>query len=134
MYELNRSALWLSIFIIGLCRPVDGREYIMGYLTGSRRKEGDEGYFRPGLQISGAISFAVDEINKHQPLIDNHSLSFVVAETFGDESESIRQTAKLWTEGKVSAYIGPQETCVHEARMAASFNLPMISYVSKLKN
>lgn len=53
----------------------------------------------------------------------------VVAETFGEEEESILQTAKLWT-FNVSAYIGPQESCVHEARMAASFRLPMISYVS----
>ncbi|XP_069945646.1 guanylate cyclase 32E [Cherax quadricarinatus] len=40
---------------------------------------------------------------------------------------SILQTAQLWI-SNISAYIGPQETCVHEARMAAAFNLPMISY------
>lgn len=85
---------------------------------------------RPGLQISGAISFAVDTINNKYPLVNNNTLDFIVAETFGDESESIRQTAKLWAEGQISCYIGPQETCSHEARMAASFNLPMISYVS----
>ncbi|KOB66677.1 putative guanylyl cyclase receptor, partial [Operophtera brumata] len=37
--------------------------------------------------------------------------------------------AALWA-ANVSAFIGPQETCVHEGRMAAAFNLPMISYVS----
>lgn len=58
-----------------------------------------------------------------------HTLQFKVAETYGEEVSSIRQTAALWTD-KVSAYIGPQETCVHEGRMAAAFNLPMISYVS----
>lgn len=57
-----------------------------------------------------------------------HSLQFTVAETYGEEVSSIRQTAALWTD-KVAAYIGPQETCVHEGRMAAAFNLPMISYV-----
>ncbi|XP_077268388.1 guanylate cyclase 32E isoform X2 [Temnothorax americanus] len=36
-------------------------------------------------------------------------------------------TADLWTKN-VSAYIGPQETCIHEGRMAAAFNIPMISY------
>ena len=58
-----------------------------------------------------------------------HKLNFVVAETYGDEEKSILVTADLWTRN-VSGYIGPQETCVHEGRMAAAFNLPMISYVS----
>lgn len=59
-----------------------------------------------------------------------HSLQFEVAETYGEEVTSIRKTADLWTRD-VIAYLGPQETCVHEGRMAAAFNLPMISYVSK---
>lgn len=58
-----------------------------------------------------------------------HTLSFLVSETYGEESTSILETAELWKKN-VSAYIGPQETCLHEARMAAAFNLPMISYVS----
>ena len=53
--------------------------------------------------------------------------SFELAETYGEEQESIYQVAKLWRDN-VSAFIGPQETCEHEARLAASFNLPMISY------
>lgn len=79
--------------------------------------------------ISGAVSLAISEINNNGKLKEmGHSLQFKVAETFGEEVSSIRQTAALWTE-KVHAYIGPQETCVHEGRMAAAFNLPMISYV-----
>lgn len=86
-----------------------------------------------GLMISGAISLAVKEINSNGKLKDmGHSLKFIVAETFGEEVSSIRQTARLWTD-KVYAYIGPQETCVHEGRMAAAFNLPMISYVSVIR-
>lgn len=61
-----------------------------------------------------------------------HNLNFTVAETYGDEVASIQQTAALWAQN-VSAYIGPQESCVHEGRMAAAFNLPMISYVSIFK-
>lgn len=82
-----------------------------------------------GLTISGAISLAVDEINTGKLKQMGHSIKFKVAETFGEEVSSIRQTAALWTD-KVAGYIGPQETCVHEGRMAAAFNLPMISYVS----
>lgn len=80
--------------------------------------------------ISGAISLAVSEVNAgplHTEL--GHELAFVVAETRGEEISSIRQTAALWAE-RIYGYIGPQETCVHEGRMAAAFNIPMISYVS----
>ena len=125
--------LKINVFLISLWLTSDvtrSEKFLMGYLTGSQRQPGDEEYSRPGLQISGAISLAVEEINVFQPLVHNHSLGFIVAETFGNESQSIRQTAKLWSEGRVSTYIGPQESCVFEARMAHSFNLPMISYVS----
>lgn len=82
----------------------------------------------PGLTISGAISMAINEINKGELKEMKHSVDFKVAETFGEEVSSIRQTAVLWAD-KVAGYIGPQETCIHEGRMAAAFNLPMISYV-----
>lgn len=126
----NYKALcWLYIVLLtkGIC--TDAINFTMGFLTGSQRRPWNREYTRHGLIISGAISLAVDEINQNHSLVDNHLLTFTVAETFGEESESIRQTAMLWTE-KVAVYIGPQETCIHEARMASSFNLPMISYVS----
>ena len=70
----------------------------------------------------------MSEVNSGQLKKLGHSLSFLVGETYGEEVSSIRQTASLWT-NQVAGYIGPQETCVHEGRMAAAFNLPMISYV-----
>lgn len=118
--------------VTALLARVMAEQVLIGYLTGSQRRPGDNIYPRPGQTISGAISYAVDEINEKSPIVGNRTLGFVVAETFGDEEESIKQTAKLWTLGNVSVYIGPQESCIHEARMAASFNLPMISYVSHL--
>lgn len=126
---MNCLCLLLLPVVWSVCSSLP-EKIMVGYLTGSQRKPGDNVYPRLGQTISGAISYAIHQINQNYPLIQNNSLDFVVAETFGQESESIRQTAKLWMDGKVSAYIGPQETCVHEARMAASFNLPMISYVS----
>ncbi|GFV65645.1 ANF_receptor domain-containing protein [Trichonephila clavipes] len=76
------------------------------------------------------LALAVGEINHQHPLVDGHLLNFTIAETYGDEEESILQVALLWTE-EVAGYIGPQETCVHEAKMASGFNLPMISYDKK---
>ncbi|XP_030024263.1 speract receptor isoform X1 [Manduca sexta] len=104
-----------------------GEKFTLGYLTGSQRRPGDFSYSKPGRVISGAISMAVDEVNKELLGPMGHSLDFVVAETYGQEEVSIRQVAALWA-ANVSAFIGPQETCVHEGRMAAAFNLPMISY------
>lgn len=76
----------------------------------------------------GAISLAIEDVTRLKILPGDHQLDMIVAETYGEEEESILQTAKLWTHN-ISAYIGPQESCVHEARMAAAFKLPMISYV-----
>ena len=61
----------------------------------------------------------------------HHRVEFVIAETYGNESYSIQRTVEL-TRRNISAYIGPQETCIHEARIASVFDLPMISYVSSL--
>ena len=123
--------MWASFLIFGaLVRFSWQDQYVLGYLTGSQRKPGDVVYPRPGVSISGAISYAVEEVNRDSAAKGlSRRISFVVAETFGEEDVSIEQTAKLW-KNNVSGYIGPQETCIHEGRMAASFNLPMISYVS----
>ena len=49
-------------------------------------------------------------------------LNFTVAETFGEEEESILQTATLW-QNNISAIIGPIETCVHEVKLYLSRRL-----------
>ncbi|XP_034230104.1 receptor-type guanylate cyclase Gyc76C [Thrips palmi] len=106
-----------------------GEHLLVGYLTGSDRRPYDHRYHRPGLAISGAIALARDELVAPDGLLGSrgHSLDFLVSETYGEEVTSILETAALWTRN-VSAFIGPQETCVHEAKLAAAFNLPMISY------
>ena len=81
-----------------------------------------------GVYNTGAISLAIEDVHRSAILPEPHKLDFIVAETYGEEEESILQTALLWKRN-VSAYIGPQETCVHEAKMASSFRRPIISYV-----
>lgn len=121
------GGLLLLLLCLYQSAPCHAEVFTLGYLTGSQRRPGNLDYQRPGITISGAISLAVEQVNAGRLRSLGHSLQFVVAETFGDEVASIRQTAALWTQ-QVAAYIGPQETCVHEGRMAAAFNLPMISY------
>ena len=122
----------LQLLALLVLPQAGGDVFTLGYLTGSQRREGDNEYVRPGLTVSGALSLAVEELNTGVFGMHGHRLEFVVAETYGDELTSIWHTADLWTTHNISAYIGPQETCVTEARMAAAFNLPMISYVSSL--
>lgn len=121
----------LGVLLMSLMSITTGRSdtFTLGYLTGSQRLPGDQEYQRPGLTISGAISLAVDEVNRDILGPMGHKLDFIVAETYGVERISVRETADLRSKN-ISAYIGPQETCEHEAYLAASFNLPMISYVS----
>lgn len=102
----------------------------IGYLTGSRGVPGDNLSKWRGKQISGAITLAVDEINRSPDILPGHILEFLAAETLGKEEISIAHTAALPLKYNISAYIGPQETCIHEGRIAAAFNLPMISFVS----
>ncbi|CAH0390267.1 unnamed protein product [Bemisia tabaci] len=125
------QGMWLGVtslaLVVSLC-SASSSELVLGYLTGSRRKEGDQVYERPGLQISAALPLSIRDVNERLLAHRNVSLRFRVAETFGEETLSILETAQLWREN-ISAYIGPQETCVHEGRLAAAFNIAMISYM-----
>ncbi|XP_011308838.1 guanylate cyclase 32E isoform X2 [Fopius arisanus] len=123
LINVKRACL-LVISIYGL---VNADTFTLGYITGSKRRMGDLEYQRPGYRISGAINLAVEEVNAGELKKLGHKLDFIVAETYGEEDTSILVTADLWTKN-ISGYIGPQETCVHEGKMAAAFNLPMISY------
>ncbi|CAK9821911.1 Guanylate cyclase 32E [Anthophora retusa] len=125
--NVERAYLLLTAIHVLLDNGADGETFTLGYITGSKRRPGDLEYQRPGYRISGAISLAVEEVNAGELGRRGHKLDFLVAETYGEEETSILMTADLWTKN-ISAYIGPQETCVHEGRMAAAFNLPMISY------
>lgn len=110
----------------------------MGFMIGSARKPGDEEYSRPGLTIAGGLTYALYTL-QHSKFFGelshpvNINFSLTVAETFGDEDRSLWQVAQLWKENNVSVIIGPQETCLHEARLASSLNIPMISYVSPIQ-
>ncbi|KAH3863876.1 hypothetical protein DPMN_026881, partial [Dreissena polymorpha] len=98
----------------------------MGYITGSEKLAGTL-YRRPGQQISGALTMALAEINNDTSVLVDHTLDFTIVETYGDELESLKGTVLLISQN-ISVYIGPQETCIHEAKVAAAFNIPMISY------
>lgn len=88
-----------------------------------------ETFHSTGLTISGAISLAVSEVNEGLLKDLGHQLEFIVAETYGEEVSSIRQTAALWTK-QVAGYIGPQETCVH-VNILIPFNFQAVNQSHK---
>ena len=45
----------------------------------------------------GAISLAIEDVTRLKILPADHQIDMVVAETYGEEMESILKTAKLWT-------------------------------------
>ncbi|XP_018338733.1 PREDICTED: guanylate cyclase 32E-like [Trachymyrmex septentrionalis] len=126
--NVERMYLFLMVIhVLLIDKGVDAETFTLGYITGSKRRDNDLEYQRPGFRISGAITLAVEEVNAGELNRRGHKLDFLVAETYGNEEMSILMTADLWKKN-VSAYVGPQETCIHEARMAAAFNILMISY------
>ncbi|XP_032675177.1 guanylate cyclase 32E isoform X2 [Odontomachus brunneus] len=125
--NVERACLLVTAIHVLLGTYVDAETFTLGYITGSKRRPDDFEYHRPGFRISGAMTLAVEEVNAGELGERGHKLDFEVQETYGEEQTSILSTAVLWTKN-ISAYIGPQETCIHEGRMAAAFNIPMISY------
>lgn len=73
-----------------------------------------------------------NQAHHHQPpprrLLQTIKFKPIVAETFGNESESIKQTIDLILRHHVNVIVGPQETCQLEPRLASIFNVPMISH------
>ena len=74
-------------------------EINLGYLTGSKRKPGDIEYSRPGLTISGGLTYALTNLRNANyfanPLNVNVKVDVYIAETYGNESTSLSQIAKI---------------------------------------
>lgn len=108
------------------------KEIRIGFITHLKRKSQLENSLPTAILISGAFPYAVDTINNDSTILPDHTITYQMVETYGEEIESLYHTAKFIQQG-IHAIIGPQKTCVHEARLAAAFNVPMISFVSTLK-
>ncbi|XP_071960361.1 guanylate cyclase 32E-like isoform X2 [Antedon mediterranea] len=131
--EFKRQYLATCILIlISLCcafRQPDARhrrnpvqEIEVGYLATATNS-----LSRYARTAGGAMTLAVNEINNNRKLLENYKLKFVYTDIQGDEEKSIAALSDMWKHG-VSAFFGPDITCTTEARMAAAWNLPMISY------
>ena len=84
---------------------------------------------RIGLIINGVMPMVVEHINNRSDLLPNHTLTYTWSDTHGNELGNIQVMTEQWKNGVV-AFFGPENTCTTEARIAAAWNIPMISYVS----
>ena len=96
---------------------------VLGYLTDVTGLPG-----RQGSIISGAIKYAVEQINNSSSLLPDVELDFIYNDTMGDV---LKSNAILVDHicNDVAAFIGPEgPQCNVEATVAASKNRAMISY------
>lgn len=128
----------LSVFpVIGLTASfgfttkfdgVDDVENItIGYLTVDKTAVFMRG--KQGRVISGAISYGIELINNDTTVLPRHRLKMIWGDTMADTLIGTRLLTQQWRQGAV-AFIGLEDSCSVEAKVAAAWNLPMISYVS----
>ena len=82
--------------------------------------------------FASAFPVAVETIN-NSSLGFNFTLEIGWNDTKCSELIGIKAMSERWSNRTVNAFIGPgnQSFCATSARIAASWNIPMISYVSK---
>lgn len=102
----------------------------IGYLPIDKTPEGDRLVERQYRVISGALTLAIQTVNDLK-VIPGYRLNFIWNDTFGTINGGLKAISDQWQRG-VDVFLGPEETCNYEGRVAAAWNLPMLSYVSNL--
>lgn len=107
----------------------DVENITIGYLTVDKTETFMRG--KQGRIISGAITYALDLINNDSSILPRHRLKLTWGDTMADTLVGTRLLTEQWSNGAI-AFIGFEDSCSVEATVAASWNLPLISYVSYL--
>ena len=115
-------------FLVYTPSPSDGHVKL-GLLIPFKRAGRLGNYFHRGEYYASAISIAVDNVNAKPDLLPGQNISFIWNDTDCEEPKTLQSMVYQLNEG-VTAFIGPGCSCNTSARMAASFNKTMISYVS----
>ncbi|BFF97986.1 receptor-type guanylate cyclase Gyc76C-like [Drosophila madeirensis] len=82
---------------------------------------------RQGLAISGALTMALDEVNKDPNLLPNVTLDLRWNDTKGDTVLATKAITEMICDG-IATIFGPEGPCYVEAIVSQSRNIPMISY------
>ena len=81
-----------------------------------------------GRKIAGAMTHAINEVNNDPNILANHTLRYIFADNNDESLKSVNVVTQQWKQGAI-AFFGPEDYCETEARVAASWNLPIIAYV-----
>ncbi|XP_045214115.2 receptor-type guanylate cyclase Gyc76C-like [Mercenaria mercenaria] len=131
IFSVRNVGLFIFIVLFGkvLSSKFDGVKNVtnitVGYLTVDRTLN-----FMRGKQarvISGAISYALELINNDTKILPNHRLNLIWGDTMADTLVGTRLLTDQWRKG-AKVFIGLEDSCSVEAKVAAAWNLPMISY------
>lgn len=106
-----------------ICLAAVRKNLTVGYLTAVKGTLKD----RQGLAISGAITYALWEVNNNSTLLPNVTLDMKWVDTKGDTVATTRAITDMICDG-VYAFFGPEESCHVESIIAQARNIPMISY------
>ena len=132
MFLRHRTCVFLLLFLVLVPQNKGAKTNLtIGYLyaTPDIRNVHNQHVNLEGRLISGAMTLACKAVNDaNSGLLPNHTLSFIFNDTHTDTLSGTRAVIEQWRQGAV-AFIGPEQSCATEARVASSLNLPMISYV-----
>lgn len=113
----------LAVALAALFSVADAKNFTLGFLPALSGNKGQSKYF------VGALVYALKHINSDEKVLAGHQLDYVLVDNKADTLTSIRGMTKQYF-NKTVAFIGPDDTCATEARVAAAWNLPMVAYVS----
>lgn len=122
-------ALFLFLALLGYIPSASTEEVKLGLLIPFKRTNRLGNYYHRGEFYASAMSIAVDDVNRRSDLLPGKNVTFIWNDTDCEEFKTLQSIVYQLTQG-VSAFIGPGCSCNTSARMAASFNKTMISYVS----
>lgn len=122
------SSFIYAVLLVNFPLPTNS-DVKLGLLIPLKRTNRLGNHYHRGEFYSSAMSIAVDAINQQSDLLPGQNVTFIWNDTDCEEFKTIKSFVHQLNEG-VSAFIGPGCSCNTSARMAASFNKTMISYVS----
>lgn len=128
---LRTFSLFMFVVPFGYAPSPSEGEVKLGLLIPFKRTSRLGNYYHRGEFYASAMKIAVDNVNERLDLLPGQNLTFIWNDTDCEEFKTLQSLVYQLNQG-VSAFIGPGCACNTSARMAASFNKTMISYVSNL--
>ncbi|GFO22234.1 hypothetical protein PoB_004873900, partial [Plakobranchus ocellatus] len=101
------------------------KDILLGYITTLTYPENVE--LAEGRKISGAMTHAVDVINKDPTILPDYRLHYVLGDNQGTELHSLDVLTDQWKNGAL-AFFGPEDSCEVESRVAAAWKVPILAY------